>query len=111
MCDAGYGCELNSPSSRKRNGRVNKFCPSGSFAPTFVSEGYYTVGGGPGVNDESGSEETRHVKKNVHNIIDQWYSNRMSMLNMAQRLDYPQVNVMVIVIQILLRSSFPLTTT
>ena len=64
MCDAGYYCELNSPSSRQyKCGGSNKFCPSGSFAPTFVSEGYYTVGGGPGVNDESGSEETRHSQK------------------------------------------------
>ena len=64
MCDAGYYCELNSPSSRQyKCGGSNKFCPSGSFAPTFVSEGYYTVGGGPGVYDESGSEETRHSQK------------------------------------------------
>ena len=64
MCDAGHYCELNSPSSRQyKCGGSDRFCPSGSYAPTPVSEGYYTVGGGPGLNDESGSALTRHSQK------------------------------------------------
>jgi hypothetical protein len=46
MCDPGFYCETGSPSSHQYHcGMSNKFCPSGSFAPTVVSTGYYTVGG------------------------------------------------------------------
>ena len=46
MCDEGHFCEMGSPSSMQYLcGGADKFCPRGSFAPTVVSEGYYTVGG------------------------------------------------------------------
>ena len=41
------------------------------------------------------------VKKNVHKgiIVSMVFESNVQKVNMAQRLDYPQVNVMVIVIQ------------
>ena len=38
MCDPGFFCKIGSPSSQQYQcGGTNKFCPSGSFAPTIVS--------------------------------------------------------------------------
>eukprot|EP01029_Cantina_marsupialis_P013730 TRINITY_DN303_c0_g1_i2.p1 TRINITY_DN303_c0_g1~~TRINITY_DN303_c0_g1_i2.p1 ORF type:complete len:805 (-),score=180.21 TRINITY_DN303_c0_g1_i2:1071-3212(-) len=44
QCDAGFFCELGSPSAQQYDcGDPSRFCPIGSFEPTDVTPGYYTI--------------------------------------------------------------------
>lgn len=49
-CPAGHWCRIDTASGSEMNnvcGGNDRFCPSGSVAPTLVSIGHYTTGGTP----------------------------------------------------------------